>query len=261
MPEPVQLLVVDDDAPARRLCDDLAGFGHFAHATPDGAGLRAALAAWPVTLVVMELRLPGEDGLALTQALRQCQRDQPSSGRLPVILLGAGVLAYDRGVGLEMGADDFLAKPFAPRELVERIHTVLRRCGQAAPGPGAPAAAAADRVRFGGWALERQERRLTSPAGLPVALSDAEFRLLAHFLASPRRVCSRDQRVAQARGRALGSMERSIDLLVSRLRQKLADDPREPRPSKTVRGAGNLFDALPVGAAAALQPAPTLAGV
>jgi two-component system OmpR family response regulator len=184
-----------------------------------------------------------------------------AKAHVDVSVLGAGALAYDRVVGLEMGADDFLAKPFEPRELVARIHAVLRRCGQAAPGSGAPVAAAADRVRFGGWSLERQERRLTSPAGLPVALSDAEFRLLAHFLASPRRVCSRDQRVAQARGRALGSMERSIDLLVSRLRQKLADDPREPRPSKTVRGAGNLFDALPVGAAAALQPAPTLAGV
>jgi two-component system, OmpR family, response regulator len=257
MPPPLHLLVVDDDDSAHHLCAYLAGHGFNAHAARDGAGLRAALARWPITLVVMDLRRPGEDGLALTQALRHRRPGQPESGRLPIILLGERAQAMDRVVGLEMGADDFLSKPFEPRELVARIHTVLRRCVSTATGSPTGAAvnlaAVAELVRFEGWALDRQERRLTSPHGVPVALSDAEFRLLSIFLKSPRRVCSRDLLVAQARGRAPADLGRSIDLLVSRLRQKLDDDPREPRLIKTVRGAGYLFDALPTTLPAALS--------
>jgi two-component system OmpR family response regulator len=260
MPLPRHVLVVDDDdGITQLLCDYLAGFGFVAHAAHDGASMRAMLAAWPIALVVLDLQLPGEDGLALAQALRAPGPQAPCAGRTPIIMLSARAQPIDRVIGLEMGADDYMAKPFEPRELVARIHTVLRRAAALPPAAAAAAAAppgmpaAADLVRFDGWSLEHRERRLTSPRGERVALSDAEFRLLAIFLKSPRRVCSRNQLVALARGRTLGSVERSIDLLVSRLRQKLADDPREPRLIKTVRGAGYLFDAVPVTAPGAAR--------
>jgi two-component system OmpR family response regulator len=156
-------------------------------------------------------------------------------------MLTARTDLYDRIAGLESGADDYVGKPFEPRELVARIQTVLRRV-RAPSAPLAGNAALAEVVCFDGWSLHREERRLTSPQGLVVPLSNAEFRLLTTFLKTPRRLFSRDQLMEQARGRAMDSFERSIDLLVSRLRQKLADDPREPSMIKTVRGAGYMFD-------------------
>jgi two-component system OmpR family response regulator len=138
-----------------------------------------------------------------------------------------------------MGADDYVSKPFEPRELVARIQSVLRR----ASGPrGSEAPAAADVVHFDGWQLQRNERLLTSPKGLVVPLSNAEYQLLTTFLKAPRRVVSRDHLMAQARGRAMEAFDRSIDLLVSRLRHKLADDAGTAALIKTVRGAGYMFD-------------------
>jgi len=237
------VLVADSDAPqAAALCAYLQGFGLAARAVHDATALRQQLAARPASLLVLDRHLAGGDGLALTSALHR---------QLPVILTGAASTAIDRVIGLELGADDYLARPFEPRELVARIHTVLRRLAPAEPARpvGAPPMAEAP-LRFDGWALDRDQRLLSAPDGREVPLSEAEFRLLLSFLQSAGRVCSRAQLATQARGRTLADCARSIDLLVSRLRHKLRDDPREPRLIKTVRGAGYLFDA-----AASARPA------
>jgi two-component system OmpR family response regulator len=216
------------------LAQYLGRFGFTVHTASDGESMRARLNSHPIDLVVLDLMLPGADGLALTRELRA------RSSRLPIIMLTARGNAYDRVLGLEMGADDYMSKPFEPRELVARIQTVLRRT--AAGAATAPQAAEAEVVHFDGWSLYRMERHLVSPEGVVIPLSNAEFRLLCTFLGMPRRIFSRDQLMEQARGRAMDTFERSIDLLVSRLRQKLSDDPREPRLIKTVRGAGYLFN-------------------
>lgn len=228
------ILVVDDDADITQLLAQyLSRFGFTAHTARDADSMRMVLAAQPVDLVVLDVMLPGTDGLALARELR-------SRSRIPIIMLTARGDPYDRVIGLEMGADDYMSKPFEPRELVARIQTVLRRT--AAGAATAPQAAEAEVVHFDGWSLYRMERHLVSPEGVVIPLSNAEFRLLCTFLGMPRRIFSRDQLMEQARGRAMDTFERSIDLLVSRLRQKLSDDPREPRLIKTVRGAGYLFN-------------------
>jgi two-component system, OmpR family, response regulator len=230
------LVVDDDDGITSLLCAYLARYGFVAHAAADGSAMQRQLAAHAIDLVVLDLMLPGVDGLALAHALR-------AGSRIPIIMLTARCNPADRVVGLEMGADDYMSKPFEPRELVARIQSVLRRSGTAA----APVTAAggADVIRFDGWELLRSERRLTSPQGLVVPLSNAEYQLLSTFLKAPRRVVSRDQLMAQARGRTMEGVERSIDLLVSRLRHKLSDAGAEVL-IKTVRGAGYMFDARSV---------------
>ncbi|WP_085315667.1 response regulator [Derxia lacustris] len=240
MPAQPTILVVDDDADLRGLvCDYLARYGLAPRPAASGAELRAAIADERPALVVLDLMLPGEDGLALLRELRQ-------RSELPVILLTARSEPADRVLGLEMGADDYLTKPFEPRELVARIHTVLRRSGVTPP-------AADEVVRFDGWTLALDSRRLTSPDGTVVPLSNAEFRLLNTFLRRPRRIFSREQLSDLARDRAGDGFDRSIDLLVSRLRQKLADDPRDPRLIKTVRGEGYLFNAMAARCAPAVR--------
>lgn len=229
-----QILIVDDDEGITTLlCEYLARFGLESHVAGDGVTMREQLAAHRIDLVVLDLMLPGEDGVVLARDLRQ-------RSPIPIIMLTARSNSYDRVLGLESGADDYMSKPFEPRELVARIRTVLRRAGRPRDGTGDHARS--DVIRFDGWELHRQDRCLTSPAGLVVVLSNAEFRLLSTFLQMPRRLFSRDQLMVQARGRTMDSFERSIDLLVSRLRQKLADDPREPKMIKTVRGAGYMFN-------------------
>ena len=237
------ILIVDDDEEITALLRDyLARFGFEVHAAGDGVAMREQLAAHHIDLVVMDLMLPGEDGLTLAREVRQ-------RSQIPIIMLTARSNPYDRVLGLESGADDYMSKPFEPRELVARINTVLRRAGTLNDGAAPPSRS--DVIRFDGWELHREDRCLTSPAGLVVALSNAEFRLLSTFLNMPRRLFSRDQLMEQARGRTMDLFERSIDLLVSRLRQKLADDPSEPSMIKTVRGAGYLFNVQSVQGAAA----------
>ncbi|MDA8451600.1 response regulator transcription factor [Acidovorax sp. NCPPB 3859] len=229
------ILVVDDDDDITALLTQYLGrFGYTAHAACDAAAMRARMTAQPMDLVVLDLMLPGTDGMALARELR-------ARSGVPIIMLTARADAYDRVLGLELGADDYMTKPFEPRELVARIHSVLRRTAPAFREPGGMQAVA-DVVRFDGWSLHSVERHLVSPAGVTVPLSNAEYRLLCTFLRMPRRVCSRDQLMEHARGRAMESFERSIDLLVSRLRSKLSDDPRAPALIKTVRGSGYLFD-------------------
>jgi len=215
------LVVDDDDGITSLLCGYLANFGFVAHAARDGASMRQQLGAHHIDLIVLDLQLPGEDGLSLANELR-------SRSRIPIVMLTARGNAIDRVIGLEMGADDYMSKPFEPRELVARIHTVLRRTtASGAVDDAGPS----DFIRFDGWQLQRSERRLTSPKGLVVPC-----------LKTPRRLFSRDQLMVQARGRSMDSVERSIDLLVSRLRQKLDDNPRDPTMIKTVRGEGYVFN-------------------
>ncbi len=233
MPEGTRCLVVDDDPEVREsLATYLAGFGFVATALADGPALRRQLASSEADVVVLDLMLPGEDGLAL---LRWLQADHPT---LPVLMLTARGDPASRIVGLELGADDYLAKPFEPRELVARLQAVLRRAAK-----GRAAAGAGRTVRFGPWRLDRVLRELHSADDVALPLSTAEFRLLSVFVERPGRVLSRERLLELTRAGGLDVNDRSIDLAVSRLRVKLGDDAREPRLIRTVRGEGYLFDA------------------
>lgn len=234
MQQSSHILVVDDDHEITELLAGyLARFNMVCHTAGDGTGMRAQLSRQPIELVVMDLMLPGEDGLSLAREIRLLSA-------IPVIMLTARCDTFDRVVGLESGADDYISKPFEPRELVARIQTVLRRSRPWQGPDGQPLRS--EVVAFDGWELHRDDRCLVSPAGIVVALSNAEFRLLSVFLQSPRRLLSRDQLMELARGRSMDAFERSIDLLISRLRQKLSDTAAAAPMIKTVRGAGYLFN-------------------
>ena len=227
-------LIVDDDVPIRELLIDyLARFGILGYGVTDGEGMRQALQEDVFDVVVLDLMLPGEDGLSLCRWLR-------AESDIPILMLTARCEPTDRIIGLELGADDYMAKPFEPRELVARIQTILRRVRDDRSDQRG-------NVRFDNWRLNSVLRQLISADGLVVPLSNAEFRLLWVFLERPRRVLSREQLLDAARGRSIEAFDRSIDLLVSRLRQKLGDDPKAPQLIKTVRGEGYLFDAREIG--------------
>jgi two-component system OmpR family response regulator len=185
-------------------------------------------------LVILDLMLPGEDGLSLCRSLR-------SKSDIPILMLTARGETMDRIIGLEVGADDYIVKPFEPRELVARIQTILRRVKGGRES--AKEQEQENGVSFMGWHLNYVLRQLISPEELVIPLSNAEFRLLKVFIEHPCRVLTRDFLLDQARGRNMDLFDRSIDLLVSRLRQKLGDDSRTPSLIKTVRGEGYLFDA------------------
>jgi two-component system OmpR family response regulator len=223
-------LVVDDDPEIRSsLCSYLQSYGLQAQAAADGAVMRRLVQAGAVDLVLLDLMLPGEDGLSL---LRWVQQQHPN---LPVIMLTARGDPMSRIVGLELGADDYVAKPFEPRELIARIQAVLRR-GQRG------GAAAARVVRFAGWRFDRVARQLVSADDVSLPLSAAEFRLLSAFVEHPGRVLSRERLLDLTRAPGVEVNDRSIDLAVSRLRAKLGDTSREPTLLRTVRGEGYLFD-------------------
>ena len=228
------ILVVDDDRDIRSLLSEyLAANGFRTMEAADGAAMWKALDATRIDLIVLDLMMPGEDGLQLCRNLR-------AKSNLPVIMLTARGQPVDRIVGLEMGADDYLAKPFEPRELLARIRSVLRRT-EALPPSGEPAAAT--RMRFAGWTLDLTARHLVNPQGVVIVLSGAEFRLLKGFLEHPKRVLSRDQLLNLTQGRDADPFERSIDLQVSRVRQKLDEDARAPQLIKTVRNEGYVLSA------------------
>jgi len=228
------ILVVDDD---REIRDLLARFltrhGLRVTTARDGAEMMALLDEKRIDLVVLDLMLPGEDGLSLTRRLRETR------AALPIVMLTAMGEDTDRIVGLEMGADDYVAKPFNPRELLARVKAVLRRVQSVADGIAA--VAHGTRLRFEGWSLDLATRDLTSPDGIMVSLSAGEFSLLQVFVEHPRRVLSRDQLLDFARGRSAIPFDRSIDIQVSRLRRRLGDDAKDPQLIKTVRGGGYLF--------------------
>ncbi|WP_201835667.1 response regulator [Microvirga zambiensis] len=196
----------------------------------DGREMDKILAESRVDLIVLDLNLPGEDGLSICRRLR-------AESNLPIIMLTAKGEEIDRIIGLEMGADDYLPKPFNPRELLARIKAVLRR-KSAEVVTSNPANSI---LTFAGWHLNFGLRELTDPNGVKVTVTGAEFDLLHAFCERPGRILSRDQLLDLTQGRFAGPYERSIDVLVSRLRQKIEADPREPQIIKTVRSSGYLF--------------------
>ena len=230
------ILVVDDDAEIRSLLGDyLRKNGYRATAVADGKAMWTALSRGKVDLIVLDVMLPGEDGLSLCRRLR-------AESDTPVIMLTARGEETDRIVGLEMGADDYLAKPFSPRELLARIKAILRRA-RSLPANLQPEDA--PRLRFAGWRLDTVARHLTSAEGVVTPLSGGEYELLRIFLSHPNHVLTRDQIMVLAKGRESGPFDRTIDLQVSRLRQRLGDDSSDPQIIKTVRGQGYVL-AVPV---------------
>jgi two-component system, OmpR family, response regulator len=228
------VLVVDDDAEIRKLLGEyLERNGFRVSLATDGSEMRRALDRSRPDIVVLDLMLPGDSGLKLCRDLRV-------ESSLPVIMLTARAEEVDRIVGLEMGADDYLAKPFSPRELVARIRSILRR----ARGFALPAGGGAQQLRFAGWTLDLAVRQLVAPDGVVVALSGAEFKLLTVFVEHPNRVLDRNQLMDLTVGRDGAPFDRSIDVQVSRLRVRLRDDAREPRIIKTVRNEGYVLAAV-----------------
>ena len=229
MTDSQHILIVDDDREIRTLLRDfLEKNGFRATAVQDGKGMRRALEQSHVDLIVLDLMLPGEDGLSLCRELR-------TKSQVPVLMLTALGEEVDRIVGLEVGADDYLAKPFSPRELVGRIKAILRRTAYM---PREPAPESVKGFRFGDWHLDTTTRALTHVDGTVVNLSGAEFRLLSVLLAHPKRVLSRMQLMELLRGREIDPFDRSIDVRISRLRQTLRDEARAPTIIKTVYGEG-----------------------
>jgi two-component system OmpR family response regulator len=231
----LSVLLVDDDIQIRQLLSDyLSEFGMAVVAVADGKSMTEALGKGSFDLVILDLMLPGEDGLSLCRSLR-------AKSDIPILMLTARGETMDRVIGLEVGADDYIVKPFEPRELVARIQTILRRVRGRRENPKDQKPE--NMASFMGWSLNYVLRQVISPEELVIPLSNAEFRLLKVFIEHPCRVLTRDFLLDQARGRNMDLFDRSIDLLVSRLRQKLGDDSRTPSLIKTVRGEGYLFDA------------------
>lgn len=226
------ILIVDDQ---KEICDVvqeyLSGEGYSVSAAHDGAQMRQALAQSPADLVILDLMLPGEDGLTLARALRE-------ESNVGIIMLTGRGETVDRIIGLEMGADDYLPKPFHLRELLARVKTVLRRVQTRSGEKPAPARSQA---RFAGWHLDLASRELWSPAGQEVRLTTGEFDLLAAFVSNANQVLSRDRLLDLARNREAGPFDRTIDVQVGRLRRKLEDDSQNPAMIKTVRGSGYIF--------------------
>lgn len=226
------ILVVDDNQEIRDLLSRfLVKDGFRVSTAPDGRAMRKVLAESTIDLIVLDLMLPGEDGLTLCRRLR-------AESEIPVVMLTAKGEEIDRVLGLEMGADDYLAKPFSTRELLARIKAVLRRVRSL---PATRGAAGIDVFRFAGWRLDTAKWELESADGVIVPLSTGEFDLLLALVHHPQRVLSRDQLLDLARGRAAAVFDRSIDTQVSRLRRKIEENPKDPKIIKTIWGGGYVF--------------------
>jgi two-component system OmpR family response regulator len=227
------ILIVDDHREIRELVSRaLTKEGFRVSIAADGRAMRKVLGDSRIDLILLDLMLPGEDGLSLCRALR-------ADSLIPIIMLTAKGDEVDRVIGLEMGADDYLAKPFGSRELIARIRAVLRRSQESdSPAAGSPQP---KRHRFDRWQLDTGARELLRDDGVIVPLTTAEYDLLIVLVERPQRVLSRDQLLDLARGRAANALDRSIDTQVSRLRKKLELDPGDPRIIKTVWGGGYMF--------------------
>ncbi len=243
------ILIVDSDVRARASLESrLACEGFRVSQAESGARMRAALARDDVDLVLLEVALPGEDGLRLAQEIRA--RDG-----VGLIMLTSRATLLDRVIGLEVGADDYVAKPFHPRELLARMRSVLRRLK--APERSQPLLACV--IHFDGWRFDRERRELTDPRGRPVLLTTGEFNLLSVLIAHAGQVLSRDQLMDMTRGRSWEAYDRTIDAQVARLRKKIEIDSKRPRVIQSVRGTGYVFTATSISSAApagAVAPMP-----
>ncbi|MCO5100169.1 MAG: response regulator [Burkholderiaceae bacterium] len=229
------VLALDDDPSIRDLLATYLGQNEMrVTALADGSGLDETLSREAIDLVVLDLRLPGEDGMQLMHRIRQ-------HSSIPILLLTGVAEEADRVMGLELGADDYLTKPFSPRELLARIRALLRRA-KAQAGAG-ERIAEVRAWRFGDWELTVGLRKLRAPDGRLVDLTNGEFSLLAAMLSSPRRVLSRDQLLERSRLHNAEVYDRAIDVQILRLRRKIEPDPARPTYIRTERGAGYMFDA------------------
>ena len=232
MASPPHILVVEDDREISALVAKYLRANECrVSVAGDGREMDRVLAESRIDLIVLDLMLPGEDGLSLCRHLR-------AASAVPIVMLTAKSEEIDRIIGLEMGADDYLPKPFNSRELLARIRAVLRR---RMTEPVSTSGPAGQTIAFAGWQVNLALRELLSPEGAKVAVTGAEFDLLHAFCERPGRVLSRDQLLDLTQGRVAGPYERSIDVRVSRLRQKIEQDPREPEFIKTIRSGGYLF--------------------
>ena len=237
-PSSTHILVVDDEPEVRlllRRCFEIEGYS--VTEAKDGAEMRAALAAAPISLVTLDLKLGGEDGLVLAREIRASQN-------VPIVMVTGKNDTIDRVVGLELGADDYIAKPFHLREVLARVRAVLRRYeASLQPAVAAPAGATNASFAFAGFVLDPDRRELRRATGEPVDLTTAELGMLLMFVERPGRVLSRDNIMDLLKGQDWSPLDRSIDTLVSRLRRKIEPDPDRPQLIKTVRGVGYAFAA------------------
>jgi two-component system OmpR family response regulator len=231
MDRDAHILVVDDDSQVRNLLGRfLRENGYRVTGARDGREMHETLTAAVIDLIILDLMLPGTSGIDLCRDLR-------TSSSVPVIMLTAKGEDTDRIVGLEVGADDYLPKPFNPRELLARVRAALRRASM-----GPPREAHGGRtVTFAGWTLDMLRREVTSPAGVVVDLSGGEYDVLIALVEHPNRILSREQLLELARNRTSNPFDRSIDVQISRIRRKLENDASAPPLIKTVRGAGYIF--------------------
>ena len=229
-----RLLIVDDEADMRELlCDLVESVGWRATAVADGAAMRAQLALGDYALLLLDLRLRREDGLALARAVRE-------NSTIPIIILTGKGDETDRILGLELAADDYLMKPFNPRELLARIRALLRRSSSDRPG-GPSGTAALHSVHFGDWTLDRAARTLRNASGQDCPLTPSEYTLLDAFCRHANQVLTRDELLESLRGEQTESFDRTIDVLILRLRRKIEKNPACPQFIRTERGAGYLF--------------------
>jgi two-component system OmpR family response regulator len=232
---PPHILAIDDDQTVREMVAEYLGQNDFRVTTcASGEELTAAMAREMVDLVILDVRLQGEDGMQIARRLRE-------ESAIPILMLTGRAEEADRVMGLELGADDYLTKPFAPRELLARIRALLRRAK--AQQSVADAVAKVRAYRFGGWELNIGLRKLKSPKGEAVDLTNGEFRILAAFLSAPQRILSRDQLLDLSRVHNAEVYDRAVDITILRLRRKIEPDPARPQFIKTERGAGYVFSA------------------
>ncbi len=237
MADKPHLLIVDDD---HRICKMLSGYlseeGFRVSVAESGAAMRQRLADEKIDLILLDLLLPGEDGLELAREIR-------SESNIGIIMVTGRADIVDAVVGLEVGADDYIAKPFHLREVLARIKSVLRRLQPAHPAEAAnaPHPESAETIRFDGWSLDLGRRELKDPRGTPVPLTTGEFDLLVTFARHPGRVLNRDTLMDLTRGRQWEVFDRAIDAQVARLRRKIEPEPKSPTLIKSVRGVGYLF--------------------
>ena len=229
------LAIVDDDKEIRELLTDLLNqYNYKTFSADSGESLYALLEKEAIDLIVLDVRMSGEDGFSVCQKIRK-------TSQVPIIMLTANGEEMDRIIGLEMGADDYLPKPFNPRELVARIKAVLRRTSESKNTVSQSVSLTSEVYTFVNWQLDSATRVLTSPEGLEISITAGEYTLLMAFLERPKRVLSRDQLLEITHNRQAGPFDRSIDIQVSRLRQKIEEDPKLPKIIMTVRGGGYML--------------------